>query len=851
MTKQERSNPSSSPRLVSLVVVAHSHKVAQGVCELAREMAPSVRVVPAGGLDDETFGTNMERITAALEDAWSDDGVLVLMDLGSAVMSAEMAVEVLPPGRRGGVRLSEAPIVEGAIAAAVQAEGGASLEQVAQAALEARHIRKLGDQAEGVVETVPPKGAQVTAEEVRLQIRNRVGLHARPAALFAQTAARFAADVRVRDITTDGALVNAKSLISVVGLGAGQGHEIAITAAGTDAPDALDALQELVEKTLVELEPPEPAEPGAPGAERETQVADELVPGVLRGIGVSDGVAIGPAHHYGCAVLEVERRPIEDIEAEWERFLAAADLVADDLELVRRRAAERIGREEADIFGAQAMLLSDPEFLPRVRQVIEEERVNAETAVEEVTREFADRLADIDLPVFQSRATDVWTVGQRVVKRLLGREVEAPVLPDHPMVLLARDLTPGETVGLDVERVLGFCTAAGGATSHTAILARALGLPAVVGLGDTILRVADETALIVDGAAGQVLVDPDETTQARYAETRARQISVAEQARQAAQQPARTRDGRRVEVVANAGDVALAQRVLEHGAEGIGLLRTEFLFLGRDSLPDEETQYQAYRAVADVLGERPLIIRTLDIGGDKQVSYLDLGEEMNPYLGWRAIRISLDRPDLLKTQLRAILRAGHKRNVKVMFPLVASIDDVRGARALLREARDELSDAGVDHAHEIDVGIMIEVPGAAVLADRLAREVDFFSIGTNDLVQYTLAVDRGNERVAAYSDPFHPAVLRLLKSVIDGAHAAGIWVGLCGELAGQPDAIPLLLGLGLDEFSMEPASIPRAKQIISQITTEEARQIAETALSFSTGHEVGEYLRTRANLLDG
>jgi len=423
-------------------------------------------------------------------------------------------------------------------------------------------------------------------------------------------------------------------------------------------------------------------------------------------------------------------------------------------------------------------------------------------------------------------------------------------LPDHPVILIARDLTPGETVGLDVERVVGFCTAAGGATSHTAILARALGLPAVVGLGDTILRVADETPLIIDGTAGQVLVAPDESTQARYAERRASQISVAEEARQAAQQPARTKDGQRVEVVANAGNVALAHRVLEYGAEGIGLLRTEFLFLGRDSLPDEEAQYQAYRAVADVLGPRPLIIRTLDIGGDKQVPYLDLGEEMNPYLGWRAIRISLDRPELFKTQLRAILRAGHDRNVKVMFPLIASIDEVRRARALLREAQAELTDAGVDYAHDIDVGIMIEVPGAAILADLLAHEVDFFSIGTNDLVQYTLAVDRGNERVAAYSDPFQPAVLRLLKSVIDGAHAAGIWVGLCGELAGQPDAIPLLLGLGLDEFSMEPASIPHAKQIICQLTTEEAEQIAEKALSFSTGREVGEYLSTCATTLD-
>jgi phosphocarrier protein FPr len=832
--------------MVGLVIVAHSHKLAQGICELAAEMAPHVQMAPAGGLDDETFGTNMERIAAALEAVWSDDGVLVLMDLGSAVMSAEMAVEMLPPERSGKVHLTGAPIVEGTIAAAVEAAGGGSLQQVARAALEARRMFKLEAEREEFVEADARERLGGAAQEVQLQVRNRVGLHARPAALFVRTAARFAADIRVRDITTNGAVVNAKSLISVVGLGAGQGHQIAVSADGPDAAEALQALRQLVEETLVELEPPAPEGEAAPEPTMgwEARPPAEMVPGVLQGIGAAEGVSIGPAHHYGHTVLEVERRQIDDLSAEWERFREAAAQVADDLERVRRQAAERIGQEEAGIFGAQAMILSDPEFLTRLREVIEEEGINAEAAVEQVTDEFADRLAGIDLPVFQARAADVRIVGQRVVTRLLGAETEAPLLPDHPVVLIARDLTPAETVGLDTERVLGFCTAAGGATSHTAILARALGLPAVVALGGAILQIADGTPLIVDGSAGQVLVDPDEETQARYAEKRARQRAEAERARQAAQQPARTKDGKQVEVVANAGDVALARRVLEYGAEGIGLLRTEFLYLERDSLPDEETQYQAYRAVADALGDRPLIIRTLDIGGDKQVPYLDLGEEMNPFLGWRAIRISLDRPDLFKTQLRAILRAGYERNVKVMFPLVAGIEEVRRAKALLQEAETELAAAGVEYACGIDVGIMIEVPGAALLADRLAHEVDFFSIGTNDLVQYTLAVDRGNERVAGYSDPFHPAVLRLLKSVMDGAHAAGIWVGLCGELAGQPDAIPLLLGLGLDEFSMDPASIPRAKQIIGQLTTEEARKIADGALSFSTAHEVRDYLRT-------
>jgi len=383
--------------------------------------------------------------------------------------------------------------------------------------------------------------------------------------------------------------------------------------------------------------------------------------------------------------------------------------------------------------------------------------------------------------------------------------------------------------------VLGLATAIGSATSHTAILARGLGLPAVVGLGKAAVELADGTNVILDGFAGQMLIDPDPQLLVEY---QARQAA-AEQQRAAALasvvEPAVTRDGRRVEVAANIGDVAGAQSAVAHGAEAVGLLRTEFLYLDRTTPPSEDEQVAAYTAIAEALAGRPLIIRTLDIGGDKPAPYLDLPQEMNPFLGWRAIRYCLARPDIFKLQLRAILRTAHTHNIKVMFPMIATLDEVRQAKTLLAEVEAELTAQGIPHAAQIETGIMVETPAAAVAADLFAPEVDFFSIGTNDLVQYTLAADRTNPYVAPLANPFNPAVLRLIKQVIDAGHAAGKWVGMCGEMAGNPDAIPILLGMGLDEFSMTPAALPEAKALIRSLTFTEVQKIAARVLKRAEG----------------
>jgi phosphotransferase system enzyme I (PtsI) len=410
-------------------------------------------------------------------------------------------------------------------------------------------------------------------------------------------------------------------------------------------------------------------------------------------------------------------------------------------------------------------------------------------------------------------------------------------------IIVARELTPSDTAQMDKRMVLGFCTASGGPTSHTAIIARILGIPAVVGMGQELLETQPGDFLLVDGDGGHAWVDPDEATLKQYTAQRDRWVARQVQEKQAAHRPAVSSDGHRVQIVANIADATSAQVALEFGAEGVGLFRTEYLFLNRQSVPSEEEQYRDYRAVADVLGDHPLIIRTLDIGGDKQLPYLQIAQEMNPFLGWRAIRLCLDRPDIFDPQLRAILRAAVDRNVQIMFPMVATLEEVQRARQALQRVGQELEREGVPYNPHTEIGIMVEIPSAALMADVLAEQVDFFSIGTNDLIQYTLACDRVNEKVAYLYDPLHPAVLRLIQGVIEAAHRAGKWVGMCGEMAGDLEAIPLLLGMGLDEFSMNAPAIPAAKDLIATLNLSQAQEIAHNALSKGTANAVREYLR--------
>ena len=566
----------------------------------------------------------------------------------------------------------------------------------------------------------------------------------------------------------------------------------------------------------------------------------------LHGIVASRGIGIGPAFQFRRADLRFERRTVEDAAAEWARLEAALETAREQLADVYAKSEAESGAEQAAIFQAHALMLADPELLGAVRTAIEEQHVNAEAALCDATEGYAQMLELLDDEYLSARAADVRDVATRVLRILLGVAESPTAGLAAPSIILARDLTPSDTVMLDKSLVLGFCTVAGGATSHTAILARGLGLPAIVGAGPDVLDIPDNTMLIVDGGAGTLLVEPDEETVATYRTRRTAGATALAQAHEHAHEPAVTRDGVTVAVVANIGNVAGARAALEAGAEGVGLLRTEFLYLERDHLPDEKEQYRAYRAIVDEFGGRPVILRTLDVGGDKELPYLDLPDEMNPFLGVRAIRLCLARPELFKPQLRAALRAGAGRNLKLMFPMVARVAEVRAARAVLEECRAELLVEGQPVAEEMEIGIMVEIPAAALMADHLAAEVDFFSIGTNDLSQYTLAADRTNASVAPLADAFHPAVLRLVRDVIAAAHAQDKWVGLCGELAGEPLAIPILLGLGLDEFSMNPPAIPLAKQIIRALTLDETQEIAQAALELDDPDAVRTLVREQS-----
>lgn len=567
---------------------------------------------------------------------------------------------------------------------------------------------------------------------------------------------------------------------------------------------------------------------------------------MFKGIAASPGVAIGKAFvlqpaaelpGHGAEVLPA------DPAAEKARYEDALAVSRKEIGALRERVAERVGEKEAAVFDAHLMILEDPSFTDDVAQAIEG-GADAVTAVNQVVEMLKAMFEAMDDEYMRERAADIVDIGRRLVRHMTGAAAPDLSAITEPRIIVAHDLTPSDTAQLDPSTALGFATESGGRTSHSAIMARSLGIPAVVGTPGLLQNIADGDVLVIDGGAGIIIVNPDPSTLAAYQQKASQEAAERKVLEGLKELPAVTLDGRRVELAANIGTPRDVASALAQGAEGVGLYRTEFLFMDRSQMPTEDEQYEAYKAVAEDMGGRPIIIRTLDIGGDKQIPYLEMPTEMNPFLGWRALRMCLDRPELFKTQLRAIWRAGCHGSIKVMFPMVSSVDEVRKAKVLLEEARQELVAEGKPVAQELSVGVMIELPSAALVADQMAREVDFFSIGSNDLIQYTIGVDRMNQQIAHLYDPFHPGVLRLIKMVIAAAHNNGKWAGMCGEMAGDPSCTPLLLGLGLDEFSMSAQSIPVVKKLIRQLSVDACRNLAEKAIQASTSAEVRDLLKS-------
>jgi phosphoenolpyruvate-protein phosphotransferase len=684
-------------------------------------------------------------------------------------------------------------------------------------------------------------------KQLDLVIHNKTGLHARPARVFVDIAKQFKSTIRIGH---GDKLVNAKSLISVLTLGVTTGQHILIDADGVDEADAIAALEAAVRSGLGEgpvdateahsaQNGSQPLQVQANGTQNgtplqaqatEQQRIDATPSNVVRGIPGAPGIAHGRIHQFRRAEIVVRERA-GAIAEEQARLQAALDEAHAQLIQLRERLVQQTGEGEAAIFEVHREIMADPDLLDLVNQRIAEHQ-GAAAAWQAVINERAATLAELRDPLLAERATDIRDVGERVLRLLVDTSSQTPELPNEPFILVASDLTPSETASLDASLVLGFCTAVGGPNAHTAILARALGLPAVVSAGPRVLDLENGTEVIIDGRAGTLIIEPDAAAIEAAKQEHQRFTAQRTAAQQSAAEPAITTDGHRVEIVANIGGVGDARRAAESGAEGVGLLRTEFLFLERSEPPSEEEQFVVYRDIVQAMEGRPIIVRTLDIGGDKPLPYLTLPPEENPFLGERGIRLCLAHPDLLREQLRAILRAASFGSLRIMFPMIADIGEIRAARTMVEQLRSELN------APPVEVGIMIEIPSAALMADILAAEVDFFSIGTNDLTQYTLAMDRTHPSLASQADGLHPAVLRLIERTVQGAHAAGKWVGVCGELGSDPQAVPILVGLGVDELSVGVPAIATVKAQIRTMSFEACQVRAAQALRCASAAEV-------------
>ena len=803
-----------------LVVVSHSRALADAAVALAREMlhGEPVRVEVAAGLDDTTFGTDATQIMTAIEAADQGQGVVVLMDLGSAVLSAELALELLDDDVRDPVVLCPAPLVEGLVVAAVAAAAGADRDEVAAEAAGAL-AGKTSHLAAPEPQAAPDPASAPDELTGAFTVANPHGLHARPAARVVQAVRAFDARVLIRNRTTGSAWVPAGSLSKVATLGVLSGHDVEVRAGGNQAREALDHLLELAARNFDEpLDGPAP--PAAPAAPAGMPSAAGGGVGIgTAPIPTSPGVGIGPAWSPRLAPIDLTGIEAGDPAVEWSGLTASIAAVRRSVSQVRARATRDVGEAEAAIFDAHLLLLDDADLLSDVHARVDG-GAPAATAWAAAVDAVAGDLAEMADPYLRARAADIAAVRDAVLRELLGvtHDGTAP-----SGVLVAEDLTPAEAAELDPTRVVAVVLAHGAPTAHSAILLRALGIPTVVGAGPDVLDVPGGTLLAVDGGSGEIVVDPSPPVQERF---RAQAADLARSRRTAlrdATAPAVTSDGVTVHVGANVGSVADARLAAECGADLAGLVRTEFLFLDRAQAPDAAEQEAVYRGIAEALGGRRITLRTLDVGGDKPLSYLPMPAEANPFLGVRGLRLSLAHPPLLAEQLAAIVRVAHDHPTSVMFPMVSTVDELAAARRMLADAI-ELVGRGTPDG--LEVGTMVEVPAAALKAQAFAPHVDFFSIGTNDLTQYALAAERGNAAVADVGDPYDPGVLKLVEAVC----RTGVPVAVCGELAADDHATALLVGLGVRELSVTPRAVPAIKQRVRGLDGGQAATLAAAAL---------------------
>ncbi len=820
--------------MVGIVVVSHSRALARAAVALAREMVHGqpVQIMIAAGLDDTTFGTDAGQIADAITAADNGAGVVVLMDLGSAVLSAGLALDLLDDDARGRVVRCPAPLVEGLIVAAVAAAGGASREGVAAEAVQAL-AGKTELLASATMADHPSDGQAPTVGRLAgvFTVVNPHGLHLRPAARMVREVRIRDARVELRNRTTGSAWVPASSLSKIATLGALCGHDIDIRVSGIGAREALDHLLTLAARGFDETPVRDRDDPVAGRTRREPGTSESIRRSPLP---ASPGIGVGPARRKEFAPVDIPDACLDDPAAEWRRFQAAIAAVGHHLQRVRARVACELGESDAEIFDAHLLLIDDPALHGEVRSRVDGGQAAAVAWSGAVTL-IAEELAANPDPYLHGRAADVETVRDQVLHALLGAggTTAAPA-----GVLVTADLTPAEVAGLDPARVTAVLLAFGSPSAHSTILLKAKGIPAVVAAGPAVLDIVDGTPVAVDGSRGEFIVDPPADVLQAYHARAAEQVRQARRAHLHAGSPAATSDGIPVRVGANIGAVQEARVAAALGADLAGLVRTEFLFLGRVQAPDVDEQEAVYRTIAEHLGGRRITLRTLDAGGDKPLSYLPMVSEANPFLGLRGIRLSLRLPCLLADQLLAMVRVAHDAPVSVMFPMISTLEELRRARAVLDEA---IEHDGRGRPKGLQVGIMVEVPAVALTSATFVPWVDFFSIGTNDLTQYTLAAERGNDAVAELGDPCDPGVLRLIDAVCKSAAGQAL-VAVCGDLAADERAAALLVGLGVRELSVPPPAIPTIKQAVRGLNRGDAVDLGMLALNSESAAAVRELL---------
>lgn len=835
--------------MVSIVIVSHHPGLAAGIKALASQMVQgNVPIAVGAGIDDpdDPIGTDATRILEAILEVYTDDGVVVFMDLGSALLSTDMALEFLDEEQREHVFLSDAPIVEGVMSAVTQAASGGDVQSVlneAKGALQQKQSQlaeELGE-PEAQEEKLPEAEISESAITLELTIINPMGLHARPAANFVQAVNRFKSSILVQNKSRGKFRVNAKSINNVMLQEIRKGDSITLWFDGEDARTAKEALQQLADEGFGEEEAVKTSVP----EKSQSVIVKQLDDGSWKGSRLGTGLVVDKATHFKTIDFlkaDVSSARDEPADVAWERFLLAVNEAKAELEQQYNK-LKNLHPSEADIFQAHILVLSDDELQEQVKKKLNEEK-SIESAWQKSILAMEKNYEAMQDELLKSRAHDVHDVGNQVMGKLLGHKKNEVGQDEKIGIIMAEELQPSDIDKLNPEYVKGVVIAKGNTTSHASILLRSTGIPALVGVGmQAIEEVQDGEMVILDAGHERFYAKPEPDQLAKFRKELKEWEEKKEKAQKARKQPAKTSDGTELKVLANIQGSKDMEKALDEGAEGVGLFRTEYLFLNRKNAPGFDEQYQEYCAALKALPkDYPLTIRTMDIGGDKQVAYLNQGSEDNPFLGWRGLRYHLDRPDLLSVQLKAIAKAAvdMEHPVKVMFPMVTSASEIENAQAVLGNIFHEMEEA----SSLMDIGIMIEVPAAAVLADRLLQHVDFVSIGTNDLTQYTLAADRTNTNVLNMVNPFHPAVLSLIQNVISSANKAGKEVSMCGEMAGNTEALPVLYGLGLRQFSMSASQIPFFKEAVRSLDVHYAKKMAEKALQCSVPEEVEALLKS-------